>query len=170
MRARNSAGVMPIASAPALSTNFFCTSGRLSVWRTSLLMRSTTPCGVPLGASRPTQMEASRSGMPASRGVAHDGSSGDFFAGLVPMTFPRAPVADGWCAVLPPRRAHQLAEIVERRLGVGEIKHRRIAHHGDGNEVALEVIRHVVEERGVHRELAGVRHEQRVAVRRRLRY
>src|SRR6185295_16266100 len=45
--------------------------------------------GVPFGANRPTQIDASRSGMPASRGVAHDGSSGDFLAVVMPMTLPR---------------------------------------------------------------------------------
>ena len=70
----------------------------LSVSRTSALMRSTIACGVPFGANRPTQIDASRSGMPASRGVAHDGSSGDFFAVVMPITLPRP---DLMCGIAP---------------------------------------------------------------------
>ena len=68
------------------------------------------------------------------------------------------------------RRAHQLLEIIEARRDLREIEHRRVAHHGDRHEVALELVGHVVEERGIHGELAGVRHEQRIAVGRRLRH
>ena len=68
------------------------------VERTSLLRRSMIGCGVPFGANRPTQIDASRSGMPASRGVAHDGSSGDFLAVVMPITLPRP---DLMCGIAP---------------------------------------------------------------------
>ena len=95
MRARKSALDMPIASAPALSTKRFCTSGWSSVRRTSLFILSTTACGVPFGAKRPTQIDASRSAIPPSRGVGQSGLSGDFFAVVMPITLPFPDLRNG---------------------------------------------------------------------------
>jgi hypothetical protein len=64
---------------------------------------------------------------------------------------------------------YNVAKGVVRRLAVDEVDHRRIAHQRDRHEIALQLVRDVGKERRVDGELADVRHEERVAVRRRLR-
>ena len=65
-------------------------------------------------------------------------------------------------------RGDQLPESVERRGALREEQHRRVAHHGDRRKIALEGVGNIIEERRVHGKLPGMRHQQRIAIRRRL--
>src|SRR6218665_1840910 len=75
MKSANCRGVPPIGVLPSES-NLFCTSGVFNTFCISALMRSTTACGVPAGATRPVQVMASKPGWPASATVGTAASSG----------------------------------------------------------------------------------------------
>ena len=61
----------------------------------------------------------------------------------------------------------QLLHGLDRQAAVHDHDHGRFGDHGDRHEVAIEVVRHVREYRRIDAELAGMRHQQRVAVCRR---
>src|SRR5258707_924971 len=75
MRARNSAGVVGIASM-IWAASFSRIAGALSAWTTARRTEAMTASGVPAGAIRPFQASASTS-TPASRSVAMPGRSAE---------------------------------------------------------------------------------------------